>query len=68
MSYVKNVKCKIHQKEILLQVLRNHVDLCFPAISDYCDYDSSSTDNLPKVQILEKKSSNLSRSRAKSIA
>ena len=34
--------------------IRNTLNLCFPAISDYCDYDSGSTDNLPKVQIVEK--------------
>ena len=46
-------KCKFCQKEFLLQDLRNHVNMCLPAIFDYCDYDSStsSTDDLPEVQI-----------------
>ena len=46
-------KCKFCQKEFLLQDLRNHVNMCLPVIFDYCDYDSStsSTDDLPEVQI-----------------
>ena len=46
-------KCKFCQDEFLLQDLRNHVDMCLPVISDYCDYDSStsSSDVLPEVQI-----------------
>ena len=46
-------KGKFCQKEFLLQDLRNHVDMCLRAISDYCDYDrsTSSSDDLPEVQI-----------------
>ena len=46
----KNGKNANRQKEFLLQDLRNHSDLCLPVISDYCGYDSNSTDNLSEVQ------------------
>ena len=46
-------KCKFCQKEFLLQDLRNHVDMCLPAISYYCHCDSSNSRsyNLPEVPI-----------------
>ena len=46
-------KCKFCLKEFLLQDLKNHVNMCLPAIFDYCDNDSStsSTDDLPEIQL-----------------
>ena len=47
-------KCEFCQNEFLLQDLRNHVDMCLPAISDHWGDNNSctsSSDDLPEVQI-----------------